>query len=75
MIPVHNIKADSLSLRMNKLLTYSQQAPPITEGTGSHLCNGWNGQQPLACLNIVVPVYGWIRYFEKRISNYFWCML
>ena len=38
-------------------------------------CNGWNGQQPLARLNFVVPVCGWIRFFEKRISNYFWYKL
>ena len=37
-----------------------------------HLCNGWNGQLPLARQNIVVPVCGWIRPFEMRISNYFW---
>ena len=30
-------------------------------------CNGWNGQLPLARLNIVVPVCGWIRTFQMRL--------
>ena len=37
-----------------------------------YLCNGWNGQRPLARLTFVVPVWDWIRFFEMRISNYFW---
>ena len=34
-----------------------------------YTCNGWNGQLPLARLNIVVPVCGWIRTFEMRIYD------